>query len=97
MTENNMTLPEHTFEYLNIPKGKPVLLTLLYCFKHLIKSYLKQYLNRRFQYPQLLARIIARHKNISTYQITELERYTERNTNMTCDREFQLFLWFNCW
>ena len=63
-----MTLPEHTSEYN--PKGKPVLLTLLYIiklisnyFKHLVKSYLAHYL--QFKPPTIKISLLSPVQNIN--------------------------------
>ena len=99
MTENNMTLPEHTTEYLNNPKGKLVLLTLLYIIKlisnrskHLIKPYPKQYpqLNPSDNQNTPIPSPDNYRCHISTNQITNLERYTEHYTDMTCDIFFSM-------
>ena len=75
--------PENT-KVLNNPKGKPVLITLLYIIKtifnikHLIKSYLKQYLPIKVRQPKYP--ILSLHNDATKTQIrpkTELERYIE--------------------
>ena len=74
-----MTLPEHTTTY---PQGKSVLLTLLYnikiisnYIKHLIKSYLKQYLPIKVSQSKLSLNNDA--IKIQIRPKMELERYIE--------------------